>query len=174
MSFVQLPKDVIHDRLISFLDVRSMFRVASTNKDYAYIVHEYIQFHKSCIFTYFMSWLSERKQAKIDFFRQHITRIPSNLLHRYHFLKIFCFLDDCFHQTTFLKRVLKSNVHHEDLFLQKPFKLCDSFINHRHSYSCMDWKDTHDSFFNMCVEDIESCYHDHETKLKKKYKLILK
>ncbi len=160
---MEVPDDIVYSHIFPFLDVRSVFVLASTSKENRQHVQTYMEKTGR---TRLLKWMVEQKLQKEKFFYDHLAKISLDTLLDLGHVKLFFYLDDMYHRTDFAKRVLRLDGIHNNIFSDTD---CTS-----HSNCSEEWTYHHTSFYDDCLQEIQSVYDSHCSNLKKKYNLMVK
>lgn len=153
----KISVDTLCLEIIGYLDVPSVLNLTISSKSNHDIISKFMYKNNNGK-KHIIQWCYERKICKQQFFNSCLFMISRRTLTKYGFLRVFYFLEDKFHNTTFSKRVLKYNNDH--------LKLDDHKIN--------EWSFDHTSFYKKCLMEIHINYENIRILLNRKYKIVLK
>lgn len=151
----KISVDTLCLEIIGYLDVPSVLNLAISSKNNYQVIYNFM-YKNSIGSKHIIQWCYDRKIYKQQFFNSSLSMISRRTLVKYGFLRVFFFLEDKFHNTTFSKRVLKYS---EDVQMDK----CK--LN--------EWSFEHTSFYRKCLMEIHVNYENIRYLLNRKYHITL-
>lgn len=151
----KISVDTLCLEIIEYLDVPSVLNVAISSKNNYDVISKWM-YKNNHGKKHIIQWCYDRKIDKQQFFNSCLSMISRRTLAKYGFLRVFYFLEDKFHNTTFSKRVLKYN---DDLKLDQ--------------YKINEWSFDHTSFYKKCLMEIHINYETIRSLLNRKYNIVL-
>ena len=140
----RVPDAVFYGEILTYLHLEDVFQFSGVSKNIrTKIINEYIGGFKKAN-KLIRNRCKQRKQQKQKFFYNFLYSLPSNLIYSsYTMARIFCYIDDQFHNTDFTKRILQ----------------WDKFYPTKQEYLTNE----HKQFYKYCIEEIKYHYDNLRT-----------
>lgn len=140
MYIEDIPRDVVYNHIFLYCHIEDLFLFSQTAKNSQKLVKDY--FADKNVNKLIKQRFKERKKEKQLFFYHYILKIPDTyLLSSIDMARVFCYIDDQFHNTSFTINILK-------------WKKC--FKNCRHE----EWTYNHSQFYKYCLDEIKHYYYN--------------
>lgn len=137
MQLEEVPDDVLYNHILSYFHIEEVFVFSGISKNIRMRMKNYLgqRNMKSLV----ISRCQERKKQKQQFFYNFIYKISGDILFSpISMARIFCYIDDKFHNRTFTTNILK----------------WDKYLNNENKQI---WTYDHRVFYKYCLEEIK--YH---------------
>lgn len=138
----RVPDAVLYEHIFTYLHIEEVFRFSGVSIDlHTKVINDYIGGKKK-IDCLIRKRCKQRKKEKQQFFYNHIYNLPIELIYTsFAMTRVFCYIDDLFHNTTFTNDILQWN----------NFYLTSKRLEYL--------TDQHEKFYQYCVEEIQFHYN---------------
>lgn len=137
MYIEDIPKEVV-SYIFSYCQIEDLFRYFQTARKSKTIIQDY--FAKKNVKKLIQQRCKDRKKEKQLFFYHYILKVPDRyLLSSIDMARVFCYIDDQFHNTSFTINILK-------------WKKCLKNFQHE------GWTYNHTKFYKYCLDEIKNYY----------------